>query len=265
MKIALPTDQLEAWSEGPIGWLRFNNPARRNAVTLAMWSAIPEALAAFEADPEIRVIVLHGAGNQAFVAGADISEFETQRGTPEAIARYDAIGARATAALTTTTKPTIAMIRGFCIGGGVGIAVSCDLRIADDRARFGVPAARLGLGYGLAGVKQLMDLVGPAATKDIFFTARHLEAPEALAIGLVNRVVPTAELEAATRATCALIAANAPLTMHAVKRMVADLNTPRGADTAEAARLVAACFASDDYAEGRRAFMEKRKPVFRGR
>jgi enoyl-CoA hydratase/carnithine racemase len=156
------------------------------------------------------------------------------------------------------------MIRGWCIGGGVAIAVGCDLRIATEGARFGIPAARLGLGYGAPGVKKLMDLVGPSFTKEIFFTARHFNAAEALGMGLVNRVVPDAELETYTRDYCATIADNAPMTMHALKRTVGELVRGEKADLAAADRLVKACFESQDYIEGRRAFMEKRRPVFRG-
>ncbi len=263
-RIELPTERLLARIDGPVGWMVFNNPARRNAVSLEMWEAMPRALERFEGDPAVRVIVLRGAGEQAFVAGADISQFEQQRSSAASIAQYDAISGRATAALAQAGKPTIATIHGYCIGGGVGIAAACDLRFAADTARFGVPAAKLGLGYAMPGVKQLMDLVGPAYTKEIFYTARQLSAAEAHGMGLVNRVVAAAELEDLVQATCAMIAANAPLTIHALKRTVGDLcRNPAGRTLSD--QLVAACFASEDYVEGRRAFMENRKPVFTGR
>lgn len=265
-RIELPTERLLAHIDGPVGWLVFNNPARRNAVSLEMWEAMPLALERFESDPAVRVIALRGAGEQAFVAGADISQFERQRSSAESVAHYNAISGRATAALAQAGKPTIAVIHGWCIGGGVGIAAACDLRIAADTAKFGVPAARLGLGYAMSGVKQLMSLVGPAYAKEIFYTARHFSAAEAQAMGLVNRVVPAAELEATAQGVCDMIAANAPLTLQAVKRTVDELcRDPSAPDRALSDRLVAACFASEDYVEGRRAFMEKRKPVFTGR
>jgi enoyl-CoA hydratase/carnithine racemase len=253
-----------AQAEGPIGWILFNTPARRNAVSLDMWAAIPEILRHFEAQPSIRVIVLRGAGNEAFVAGADISEFEQARATPEANAAYERAFTDANDHLHACSKPTIAMIRGWCMGGGVGIAVSCDLRIAAEDAKFGIPAARLGVGYGHTGVKKLLDLVGPSFAKEIFFTGRHFSAAEALSMGLVNRLLPGADLEAYVRRYCAMIAENAPLTIHAVKRTVNELLKGAKGDLASTERLVTACFQSQDFVEGRRAFMEKRRPVFRG-
>ena len=264
--IALPTPHMIARIEGAIGWMIFNNPARRNAVKAEMWDAIPTIMDHFEADPAVRVIVLRGAGEAAFVAGADISEFEQRRASPDQVATYEAASDEAARRITNSAKPSIAMIRGWCIGGGVGLALDCDLRIAAEGAKFGVPATRLGLGYGPKGVKRLMDLVGPAHVKEIFFTARHFSAAEALAMGLVNRVTPEADLETYVRSYCGLIAENAPLTMQAVKRTVDELsNTSPDADLAECDRLVQICFDSADYVEGRRAFMEKRRPVFQGR
>ncbi len=264
--IALPTPHMIGRIEGAIGWMIFNNPERRNAVKAEMWEAIPAIMDAFAADPAVRVIVLRGAGDATFVAGADISEFAQKRSTPEQVATYEAASDEAARRIITSPKPTIAMIRGFCIGGGVGIALDCDLRISADGAKFGVPATRLGLGYGPKGVKRLMDLVGPSHVKEIFFTARHFSAAEALAMGLVNRVVPEAELETYVRSYCLTIAENAPLTMLAVKRTVDELaKTSPAADLALCDRLVQACFDSEDYVEGRTAFMEKRRPVFKGR
>ena len=264
--ISLPTERMIARIEGSIGWMIFNNPERRNAVSAEMNEAVPLIMDRFEADPNVRAIVLRGAGEKAFVAGADISQFEKNRATPEQIAKYDKIGEVASKRLANTDKPTIAMINGWCIGGGVGIAITCDLRICSENSKFGIPAARLGLGYGAHGVKKLMDLVGPAHVKEIFFTARHFTAAEALGMGLVNRVVPEAELEAYVRNYCELIANNAPLTMRALKRSVNELRKPSSEiDFAACDRWVKECFDSDDYIEGRRAFMEKRKPVFAGR
>ena len=259
------TPRMIARKRGPVGWMIFNNPERRNAVGSDMWAAIPGILADFGEDPAIRVIALTGAGDRAFVSGADISQFEQQRSTPETVAAYDAVSEQATKALKAAAKPTVAVIRGWCIGGGLGIAVSCDLRFATETSKFGVPAGRLGLGYALPGVKTLNDLVGPAYTKEIFFTARHFSAAEALGMGLVNRVLPEAEFDSFIEAQFATIAANAPLTLHTLKRSVAELARGNEADVEAIAQLVQDCFASDDYKEGRRAFMEKRKPVFTGR
>ncbi len=260
------TEKMIAEKDGAIGWMIFNNPERRNAIGVEMWEAIPLILDDFESDPAIRVIVLRGAGDKAFISGADISQFEKQRSSAESVARYDEIASRATSRLYGAAKPTIAMIHGYCVGGGVGVALNCDIRIAADHSRFAVPAAKLGLGYRQSGIKQLMDFVGPAFAKEIFFTARLFTAAEAQDMGLINRAVPAAELEAYVRDYCDTIAANAPLTIDAIKRTVAELLKPReDIDREFCDELVRRCFESEDYAEGRRAFGEKRKPVFRGR
>jgi enoyl-CoA hydratase len=264
MNIPLNTENMLAETDGPIGWMTFNKPARRNAVSLDMWEAIPTILDRFEQDPAIRVIVLKGAGDQAFVSGADISQFEKARSSPESNAHYEAVSGEASRRLIACTKPTIAMIRGFCIGGGLAIAVGCDIRIASEGARFGIPAARLGVGYAAPGVKKLMELVGPSFTKEIFFTARHFSAAEAKEMTLVNRVVSDELLEDYTRRYCATIADNAPMTIHALKRTVGELVRDGEADLDLCDSLVRACFDSHDYIEGRRAFMEKRRPVFPG-
>ncbi len=265
MNIPLETTNMLAEIDGPIGWMTFNKPARRNAVSLDMWEAIPAILDRFEQDPAVRVIVLKGAGEQAFVSGADISQFEQARSSQESNAHYEAVSGEASRRLVACPKPTIAMIRGFCIGGGLAIAVGCDIRIAGEGARFGIPAARLGLGYAAPGVKKLMELVGPSFTKEIFFTARHFSAAEAREMNLVNRVIADGALEDYTRQYCATIGDNAPMTMHALKRTVGELVRGEKADLDACDRLVQACFDSEDYIEGRRAFMEKRRAVFRGR
>jgi len=253
-----------AETEGSIGWMTFNKPERRNAVSLDMWEAMPEILGRFENDPLIRVIVLKGAGDKAFVSGADISQFEKARSSEDANAYYDRISELASRALAECGKPTIAMIRGFCIGGGLAIAIGCDIRIASADSKFGIPAARLGVGYGAPGVKKLVSLVGPSYTKEIFFTARHFDAAEAQTMGLINRVVPGAGLEEYTRQYCAAIADNAPKTISTLKRTVTEILRGQEADWELCDSLVRECFASQDYIEGRRAFMEKRRPVFRG-
>jgi enoyl-CoA hydratase/carnithine racemase len=261
-----PTERMIAEIDGPIGWLVFNNPSRRNAVSLDMWQAIPEILAAYERDPAVRVIVLKGAGDKAFVSGADISQFEQNRSSPEAIARYEEIGNSAQRAIEHAKKPTIAMIHGFCLGGGVGVALCCDLRIASESAQFGIPAAKLGISYRLHGIMRLIELVGPSSAKEIFYTARRFTAAEAMGMGLVNRVIPDGELDAFVRSYCAMMAENAPLSLAAAKEIIAEVTKPDASlDRARCETVVRACFDSEDYVEGRRAFMEKRKPVFKGR
>jgi enoyl-CoA hydratase len=255
---------IDARKEGGIGWLVFNNPARSNAVSVGMWEAIPRVLEDFAADREIRCVVLAGEGDKAFVSGADISQFESQRSGPEAVQRYEELAEGAQAKLAGFDKPTIAMVRGYCLGAGVNIAAICDLRIAGDDARFGIPAAKMGLGYRASSMENLVAVVGAAYAKEIMITARQFSAAEAKEMGLVQRVVPAAELEKFTREYCEAIAANAPLTMRAAKRIIREV-TRSQYDAALCRNWVKECFESADYAEGRKAFMEKRKPVFTGK
>ena len=245
--------------------MTFNNPERLNAVSLDMWEATKRILDGFAADGDIRVVVLTGAGDKAFVSGADISKFGSERANLEAARAYNVKSDAAYSSVAEFPKPTIAMIRGYCIGGGLGLATCCDLRICSDNSRFAVPAAKLGVGYGYAGLKRLVDVVGPSFAKEIFYTARQFDAQEALAMGLVNRMVPAAELEAYVKTVTDMICVNAPLTIKAVKFTVGEIMKDESKrNVARTVELVEQCFASRDYTEGRNAFMEKRKPVFTG-
>jgi enoyl-CoA hydratase/carnithine racemase len=264
--VALTTDKMTARIDGAIGWVVFDNPARRNAISVEMWRAIPTIFDAFESDGNVRAIVLRGAGDKAFVSGLDISQFEDEFSSSTAATGLEQLSAEANRRIQTSPKPTIAMIDGFCIGAGVQLAASCDLRFAAERAVFAITAARLGLGYPVLALKRLLDIVGPNGVKDLFFSARQFSASEAARTGLVDRVIPAAELENDVRGYCELIAANAPLTIMAIKQAVGHLLAPPSAEAlATCEDLMKACFDSADYAEGRRAFKEKRKPVFTGR
>jgi enoyl-CoA hydratase len=260
------TERMIAKKDGPIGWMQFNNPARHNAVSLDMWKSVPEIMTEFENDDQIRVVVLSGAGGKAFISGADISEFAEKRSSRENILEYNRIAGQANAAIIDFPKPTIAMIQGYCVGGGLGVALCCDLRLAAENASFAVPAAKLGLGYAFDGIKRLVDVVGPSFAKEIFYTARQFGSTEALQMGLVNRVVPNQNIETYVRDYAGTIGSNAPLTINSVKLCVNEATRdPDKRNLAAAQVAVDACFASADYVEGRTAFIEKRKPAFRGR
>jgi enoyl-CoA hydratase/carnithine racemase len=250
---------------GAVAEIILNNPARHNAISLDMWQRMAELLAEAAADRSVRVLIVAGAGGRAFAAGADISRFESERASLEATRHYNVIAGEASERLYTFPRPTIAKIRGFCIGGGVNIATCCDMRFAASDATFAIPAARLGLGYGFAGVKRLAEVVGLPAAMDLFYTARRLSADEALAMGLVNRVVPVTDIDETVAETARTICENAPLTIAAIKAIAREIGKPSAArDLAKVDAMVEACFTSHDYAEGRRAFMEKRKPDFTG-
>ena len=251
--------------EPPIGWLIVDNIKRRNAVSLAMWQAIPDLVRRLDDDDRVRVIILRGAGESVFVSGADISEFETVRRDADNARAYEDANADAFLALREARKPTLSMIRGFCFGGGVGLACATDMRIAADNAVFSIPAARLGVGYPSDAVRDVVKLIGPARAKDLFYTARRIAHDEALSIGFVDRVFAAEELESATTKLAMEIAANAPLTQHAAKAAIDAVTAePGSVDATQLRVLTDACFDSADFAEGRQAFLEKRKPSFTG-
>jgi enoyl-CoA hydratase len=260
------TEKILSHTDGHVGYIVFNNPERHNAMSLDMWAASSRILERYASDEKVRVVVLKGAGGKAFVSGADISKFESERATLEATKHYNVTVEKANSAIEEFPKPTIAMIEGYCIGGGLGLAVCCDLRICSENSRFAVPAAKLGLGYSFAGLRRLINLVGPAFAREIFYTARQFTAEEARIMGLVNRVVPQPRLERYVADYAETIAANAPLTVTAAKSIIREvLKDESKRDLERCAALVEQCFASSDFIEGRRAFMEKRKPAFTGR
>lgn len=255
--------RLIASVEEPIGWLTFNQPERLNAVRLDMWEALPEAVGLLSENPSVRALVVRGAGDRAFISGADIAEFDQERSASLANQVFVRAVSAATAALIETPKPVIAMIRGFCIGGGMVIASACDIRICAEGARFGVPAAKLGLGYELDNLARLQSIVGKGIAMEMLATARQFSADEALRTGFVNRVVPATDLEECVREMAAQIAQNAPQSIAAAKLASRAASNPTL--TQEAQRAIDACFDSADYQEGRAAFRQKRAPRFTGR
>jgi enoyl-CoA hydratase len=260
------TERVKTWLEGPVLHIRFNNPAKHNALSIDMWEAVPPLLAKAEADDEVRMVVFSGEGEKAFVSGADISQFEDMRAAKEAVKKYELMAEAALQGICEFAKPTVARIRGYCIGGGVNVAISCDIRVASDNSVFSIPATRLGLGYRVSAMKNLVQLVGPGFAKDIFFTGRRLDAAEALRIGLVNRVASVESLDALLAEYVTAITTGAPLTIKAGKRIIQEaLALDSDFDDDLARRLILDCFESEDYAEGRTAFMQKRKPVFKGK
>lgn len=264
--VQLKTERMLARSEEGIGWMVFNNPARHNALSLEMWRGIADILEAFAADDEVRVVVMRGAGGKAFVSGADISEFEANRSNAKQRDRYDRAVGRANQALANFPKPLIALIEGHCIGGGLATALAADVRFATPDSKFGIPAARLGLGYAYDSLAKLARIAGPSRARDMLLSARIMAAAEAKDMGLVNFIEERADIEAKTLAYAKTLAGNAPLSVKASKAALNAWEQGASATQLEAVEaLVNACFDSEDYREGRQAFMDKRQAQFRGR
>lgn len=251
---------------GAVGWLVFDQPAKKNAINGAMWRAIPEAMARFDADPEIRCIAFCGSGHEAFAAGADISEFEKNRDSRASVDAYDELLDRVLHSIQDSLKPSVAMVHGFCLGGGLEIAIACDLRYCGRSAQFGIPAAKLGLAYNVEGHKRLLETVGHARVREIMFLGRRYSGEEAAAIGLVHRVLEDAQLEDYVAQITATLCDNAPLAIANTKTLLEEYVKASGRpDPLRMRAAIERCAASADYVEGRRAFMEKRKPRFTGK
>jgi len=256
---------LQSISEG-VGVITFNNPEKRNAMSLDMWEGLGQALIELRDDVDVRVVILTGAGDKAFVSGADISQFEKTRHNAQAAEEYSKRSDAQRALLANYPKPTIACIRGFCLGGGMQVAMLADIRIASENSQFGIPAAKLGIAYGYEGLKHLVSLVGPSWARLLMYTGMRIDSAEAQRIGLVDRVVPDIELLNATTEIARTISGNAPLAIKAAKITIAQvLKDPDKRDMDAIKAIGTACMDSEDFREGRQAFMEKRKPRFKGR
>lgn len=258
--------KLTVEKRGAVGWVVFDQPAKKNAINDAMWRGIPGAMARFDADAQVRCVAFRGAGTEAFAAGADISEFEEIRAHRAAVGEYDGLLDRVLHSIQDSRKPSVALIHGFCMGGGLEVALACDLRYCGSSAQFAIPAAKLGIAYNVEGHKRLLETVGHSRAREIMFLGRRYPAAEALAMGLVHRVLPDAELEAFVDGVIATLVENAPLSIANSKTILEEYAKSDG--LAEQERMRAAidrCAKSEDYEEGRRAFMEKRKPQFKGR
>ncbi len=262
---AVAPGQLHWHKKGHVGHIIFDNQKKFNAVNFDMWLAIPKAIAEFNADPDIRVVVLEGAGEKAFVSGADISQFGDKR-SGDGAAEYNKATEAGYMSILACTKPVVAKIRGICMGGGLGIIMNCDVRICADNAKFRMPAGRLGLGYAFGGLKRFSEVIGPANTADLFFSARIFGGADALSMGLVKQVVPVAEFDQVVDDYITMISENAPLTLAAAKGALMEMRKPQAEqDPSRIQKMVETCFASADYNEGRKAFAEKRTPDFKGR
>ena len=264
--LTLQTERMQARVEDGLGWMVFNNPARHNALSLEMWEGIGDILEHFADNDDVRAVIMRGAGGKAFVSGADISEFDQARANAEQRESYGVIAGRATQWLAKIDKPLIGLIEGYCIGGGLATALSADVRFATPDSRFGIPAAKLGLGYEYEGLAKLARLVGPSRARDIMFSARFMPASEALSMGLINFIETRDDIEEACVAYAKTIAGNAPLTVKAAKAAINAWERGSRSDEVDAVRtMVDACFNSEDYREGRKAFAAKRKPEFKNR
>ena len=262
----LTSGLVRAETNGPIGWLIWDNPTKLNALSPGMSEDALRVIEAYAADPAIKVVIMRGAGRKAFISGGDIKSFETTRADAEAARRAREAPERLRRAMLGLERPLIAMIYGYCLGGGLGMALNADLRFASTDARFSVPAALRGIAYAPEGLKQLVDLVGPSVAKDIMFSGRRLDAEEALRMGLINRIVAIEDLEAQTVAYAETLAANAPLSIRASKFFIAQLGIERAErDEARMDAMQREAENSEDFREATRSFIEKRKPVFRGR
>ena len=261
----MTTEKMLSRVEEGVGYITFNNPEKHNAVSIEMWDALEKILDEFRSSKEIRVIVLNGAGGKSFVSGADISKFDKERSSKDAVLSYNKRTQKVYELLETFPKPTIAMIDGYCIGGGLNLAVCCDIRICSEKSKFAMPAAKLSLGYPFSSIKRLFDVMGPGMAKHFMFTAEKISASEALACGLVQKLVRAENIETYVRDYALTISHNAPLTIKAMKQIgIEILKNPDERNLLLCEQLASACFDSEDYKEGRKAFMEKRKPNFKG-
>ena len=266
IELDLPTDKIKGVIKGAVGHIIFNNPERHNAVSLEMWDAVEIALNAFKDNEDVRIVILSGSGGKAFVSGADISKFAKERGSKDATEHYNARLQVVYDNIENYPKPTMAMINGHCIGGGLNLAACTDIRVASDKSRFSMPAAKLALGYPFDAIRRLVNAVGIASAKQLMFTAKSIDADTALRIGFIQEVVAEEELVARVEALSGTISDNAPLTIQAMKFIATQViqADPAKRDLAKCDEMVAACFSSQDYVEGRKAFMEKRKAEFKG-
>jgi len=261
----MTTEKMLSRIEEGVGYITFNNPDKHNAVSIEMWDALEKILDNFKKSNKIRVIVLNGAGGKSFVSGADISKFDKERSSKEAVLSYNKRTQKVYELLESFPKPTIAMIDGYCIGGGLNLAVCCDIRICSEKSKFAMPAAKLSLGYPFSSIKRLFDVMGPGMAKHFMFTAEKISATEALACGLVQKLISEDSIDSYVKDYALTIANNAPLTIKAMKQIgIEILKNPDERDLLLCEKLASACFDSEDYKEGRKAFMEKRKPNFKG-